>query len=89
MKCGLVAAFLPGGEESASVSPVLSLKSADKAPPLSAVLTRPGLISIASYEMIALLTKISGSRIPLVWSTSVELGGLGLSPACGYQGMDE
>jgi len=72
----------PGGEESsASISPALSPRRADKPPPLRAVLTGPVLISVASYAILALLTKASDALIPLVWSTSVELGGLGMSPA--------
>jgi MFS family permease len=72
----------PTGEEPANASHVgLPPKGTDKPPPLRAVLTRPVLISLASYAVIALLTKASIALIPLVWSTSVELGGLGLSPA--------
>jgi hypothetical protein len=59
----------------------LSPKGTDKPPPLRTILTKPVLITIASYAMLALLTKASIALIPLVWSTSVELGGLGLSPA--------
>ena len=61
----------PTGEAPARVKP----------PPLRAILTRPVLISISSYGMLALLTMAAGALIPLVWSTSVSLGGLGLSPA--------
>ena len=73
----------PAGEELANTSPHagLSLKDTDGPPPLRAVLTRPVLTSIASHGMLALLTKASIALIPLVWSTSVELGGLGMSPA--------
>ncbi|KAN0136083.1 MFS general substrate transporter [Lactarius tabidus] len=60
---------------------ILPPKGADKPPPLSAILTRPVLISISSYAMLALLTIAADSLIPLVWSTSVELGGLGLNAA--------
>ncbi|KAN0136079.1 major facilitator superfamily [Lactarius tabidus] len=70
-------------EEPANTSPHAGLapKGTNRPPPLRAVLTRPVLISIASYAMLALLTKASIALIPLVWSTSAELGGLGLSPA--------
>ena len=71
----------PAGEETANSSPDLSPNGADKPPPLRAVLTRPVLISISCYAMLALLLKASVALIPLVWSTSVELGGLGMSPA--------
>ncbi|KAI9455178.1 MFS general substrate transporter [Lactarius psammicola] len=49
--------------------------------PLRALLTRPVVISVANYGMIALLNMSAGALIPLVWSTSVEFGGLGMSPA--------
>ncbi|KAF8267251.1 major facilitator superfamily domain-containing protein [Lactarius quietus] len=70
------------GEEPAGIShSVLSPKGADKPPPFRAILTRPVLISISTYAMLALLTKASIALIPLVWSTSVKFGGLGMSPA--------
>ncbi|KAH9059730.1 MFS general substrate transporter [Lactarius vividus] len=65
-------------EETPSISPP---KGLEKPPPLRSILTRPVLISISSYAMLALLTTAALALIPLVWSTSVELGGLGLSPA--------
>jgi len=49
--------------------------------PLRALLTRPVVVSIANYCVIALLDIIGGALIPLVWSTSVEFGGLGMNPA--------
>ncbi|KAH9015510.1 MFS general substrate transporter [Lactarius hengduanensis] len=45
------------------------------------ILTRPVLISISSYSILALLCMASVALAPLVWSTSIELGGLGLSPS--------
>ena len=48
--------------------------------PLRALLTRPVVVSIANYCVIALLEVTAGTLIPLVWSTSVELGGLNMSP---------
>ena len=48
--------------------------------PLRAVLTRPVVVSVANYGMISLLEIITGTLLPLVWSTSVELGGLSMSP---------
>ena len=63
--------FDPTGEAPARVKP----------PPLRAILTRPVLISISSYGMLSLLTMAASALIPLVWSTSVAYGGLGLSPA--------
>ena len=71
----------PAGEDSASISPDLSPTGAEKPPPLRAILTRPVIVSLSSYAMLFLLGAAAGSLIPLVWSTSVELGGLGLSPA--------
>ena len=49
--------------------------------PLRALLTRPVVVSVANYCMIGLLEIMGGALIPLVWSTSVEFGGLGMSPA--------
>ena len=53
----------------------------EKPLPLRAVLTRPVLISIANYAMLALLGMAALALIPLIWSTSVEFGGLDLNPA--------
>ena len=88
MNCGPITGLRPLGassdppvEEPASISRDLSQNGSNKPPPLRAILTRPVLITISSYAMFALLIKASLALIPLVWSTSVELGGLGLSPA--------
>lgn len=57
---------------------------------LRSLLTRPVLTSIANYAVIALLDVAAMVLLPLVWSTPINLGGLGLSPAyiglwtCGY-----
>lgn len=48
--------------------------------PLRALLTRPVVVSVANYCVIALLDITAGTLIPLVWSTSIELGGLNMSP---------
>ncbi|KAI0302843.1 major facilitator superfamily domain-containing protein, partial [Multifurca ochricompacta] len=48
--------------------------------PLRSVLIRPVVISIANYAMLALVNMAATALIPLVWSTSVEFGGLGLRP---------
>ena len=56
-------------------------KDTEKPLPLHALLTRPVVVSVVNYGMIALLEIAAGSLIPLVWSTSVEFGGLGMSPA--------
>jgi hypothetical protein len=78
---------------SARVQPAKDIsqkKSASQAPskedsgqplPLRALLTRPVLVSVSSYAMLALLDMAAMALIPLVWSTPVELGGLDLSPA--------
>ena len=58
-----------------------SVKDMEKPLPLRALLTRPVIISVANYAMIALIDMAAGVLIPLVWSTSVELGGLSMSPA--------
>ncbi|KAH9015503.1 MFS general substrate transporter [Lactarius hengduanensis] len=69
------------GEEPAGISHALPPKGLEKPPPLRSILTRPVLISVSSYAMLALLSTAAIALIPLVWSTSVELGGLGMSPA--------
>ena len=45
------------------------------------LLTKPVIISISNYAMLALLDMSAMVLIPLVWSTPIELGGLNLSPA--------
>ncbi|KAI9437152.1 MFS general substrate transporter [Lactarius indigo] len=57
------------------------VKDQERPLPLRALLTRPVVVSIANYCMISLLDIITIALIPLVWSTSVESGGLGMSPA--------
>ncbi|KAH9054522.1 MFS general substrate transporter [Lactarius vividus] len=57
------------------------VKDQERLLPLRALLTRPVVVSIANYCMISLLDIIARSLIPLVWSTSVEFGGLGMTPA--------
>ena len=71
----------PAEDNSASISPDLSPKGAEKPPPLRTILTRPVILTLSSYAMHCLLAAAASSLIPLVWSTSLELGGLGLSPA--------
>ena len=44
------------------------------------LLTRPVMISISNYAMLALLDMAVMVLIPLVWSTPIDLGGLNLSP---------
>ena len=56
-------------------------KDTDKPLPLCALLTRPVVVSVANYGVMGLLDVIAGALIPLIWSTSVEFGGLGMSPA--------
>jgi MFS family permease len=57
------------------------LKDAEEKPlPLRSLFTRPVLISVANYGMIGLLEMTVTTLLPLIWSTSVEFGGLGMSP---------
>ncbi|KAH8979282.1 MFS general substrate transporter [Lactarius akahatsu] len=56
-------------------------KDTEEPLPLRALLTRPVVVSVANYCMISLLDMTAGALIPLVWSTSVESGGLSMSPA--------
>jgi len=45
------------------------------------LLTKPVMVSISNYGMLALLDMSAMVLIPLVWSTPIELGGLNLRPA--------
>jgi len=54
---------------------------AQKPLPLRSALTRPVMISIANYAMVTLLEAASLALFPLIWSTSIEFGGLNFSPA--------
>lgn len=53
----------------------------DKPLPLRSVLTKPVIVTVANYAMLALLNAVAMSYIPLVWSTPVEYGGLSMGPA--------
>jgi hypothetical protein len=57
------------------------VKNIESPLPLRSLLTRPVVVSVANYCVIALLDITAGTLIPLVWSTSVEFGGLNMSPA--------
>ena len=50
-------------------------------PLLSLIKRHADIVSVANYGMIALLDVIAFALMPLVWSTSVESGGLSMSPA--------
>ncbi|KAH9005453.1 MFS general substrate transporter [Lactarius hatsudake] len=64
-------------------SPDLDMQSnePEKPPPLRSVLTKPVIVTVANYAMLAFLDTVVSSYIPLVWSTPVEYGGLNLDPA--------
>ena len=50
--------------------------------PLLSLIKKPAvLVSVVNYGIIALLDVIAFALMPLFWSTSVEFGGLGMSPA--------
>ena len=49
--------------------------------PLSSVLTKPVVVTLANCAIFAFLNATAESYFPLVWSTPVEYGGLNLSPA--------
>ena len=49
--------------------------------PLRSLLTRPVVLSITNYGTLALLEVAASVLLPLIWSTAIDLGGLGLSPA--------
>ncbi|KAI9453844.1 MFS general substrate transporter [Lactarius psammicola] len=52
----------------------------EQPPPLRSLLTRPVVISIANQAVLVLLGIAASTLIPLVWSTPIEFGGLGLAP---------
>ena len=52
----------------------------DRPPPLRSILTRPVLISIANYCVLALVEIAFFVLLPLFLSTPIALGGLGLDP---------
>ena len=52
-----------------------------KPSPLTALLTRPVLITMANYAMLSFLELAAMTLIPLIWSTPVEFGGLNFGPA--------
>ncbi|KAN0136089.1 major facilitator superfamily [Lactarius tabidus] len=52
----------------------------DKPLPMRSVLTKPVLVTVANYGMLALLNAVVESCTPLVWSTPVEYGGLNMNP---------
>ncbi|KAF8265571.1 major facilitator superfamily domain-containing protein [Lactarius quietus] len=58
-----------------------SVKDTEKPLPLRALLTRPVITSVANYGMIGLIDIGALALIPLVWSMSIELGGISMSPA--------
>jgi hypothetical protein len=49
--------------------------------PLRALLTKPVMLSIANYSVLALLDIALAALLPLFCATPIELGGLGLQPA--------
>ena len=58
-----------------------SSKDMQKPSPLTALLTRSVLITMANHAMLAFLEMSTLTLIPLMWSTPVEFGGLNFSPA--------
>ncbi|KAI9434846.1 hypothetical protein H4582DRAFT_2080517 [Lactarius indigo] len=48
---------------------------------LRALITKPVLVSVSSYVVLALLDMAAMALIPLVWPTLIEFGGLNLNPA--------
>jgi hypothetical protein len=56
-------------------------KDTGKPLPLVSLLTKPVMLSISNYAMLALLDMSAMALVPLVWSMPIDLGGLILSPA--------
>jgi hypothetical protein len=50
-------------------------------PPPSTLFTRPVLLTIANYGSLSFLETANWMVLPLVYTASVQLGGLGLDPA--------
>ncbi len=71
----------PQGEAGDSSTLNESPDESDKPLPLRSVLTRPVVVTVANYAILALLNAVTSTYIPLVWSTPVEFGGLNMSPA--------
>jgi hypothetical protein len=57
-----------------------SLEDEEKPLPLRSLFTRPVLISVTNYGHHGLLEMAASTLLPLIWSTSVEFGGLDMSP---------
>ncbi|KAH9169621.1 MFS general substrate transporter [Lactarius sanguifluus] len=53
----------------------------ERPPPLRSLLTRPVVISIANQAVLVFLNIAASTLMPLVWSTPIVFGGLGLAPA--------
>ncbi|KAI9452896.1 MFS general substrate transporter [Lactarius psammicola] len=68
-----------GSSDSLVTSP--SRNGKGEPPPLRCVITKPVMISIASFATIVILDSAATALIPLIWSTPIEFGGLNLSPA--------
>ncbi|KAH8987358.1 hypothetical protein EDB86DRAFT_2776029, partial [Lactarius hatsudake] len=49
--------------------------------PLPSLWAKQVVISIVNYGTLTLLDTAASALIPLTWSTAIELGGLGLTPA--------
>ncbi|KAH9027360.1 MFS general substrate transporter [Lactarius hengduanensis] len=71
----------PQGEAGDTSGLDMSPDESQKPLPLRSVLTKPVIITIVNYAMLALIDAMASAYIPLVWSTPVEYGGLNLSPA--------
>ncbi|KAI9446079.1 MFS general substrate transporter [Lactarius indigo] len=69
------------GESSDTPDSSPSREVKDEPPPLRSVITKPVVISIASFAITEILDSAATALIPLVWSTPIDFGGLGLSPA--------
>ena len=59
----------------------MATDESDEPLPLRSMLTRPVIVTLANYAMLAFLGSVLESYFPLVWSTPVKYGGLNLNPA--------
>ncbi|KAI9443960.1 MFS general substrate transporter [Lactarius indigo] len=73
--------YTPQGESGNGPDLNMTPDELDKPLPLRSVLTKPVVVTLLNYAMLALLNGAATAYIPLVWSTPVEYGGLNLNPA--------
>jgi hypothetical protein len=69
-----------GARQTEDSSELDSTAPADKVIPLKELLSRPLLIALANHGFLSFLDQAHQAIMPLMYSTSIPLGGLGLRP---------